>query len=147
MIIVIFAISLIATIILVNTDNEEAGIGTFMLSLVSLIVLIVLGVSVSKLRTIDDKIDLYNEQNNMITAHMEEAVYNYMGYESSTFEKLKNEDAMAIVQLYPELKSDELVLKELEVYNENVKNIMELKEEKIDGKIIKWWLYFGGSKE
>ena len=46
--------------------------------------------------------------------------------------------------MYPELKSDKLVEEQISVYEENNKKIRELKEDKIDLKVKKWWLYFGG---
>ena len=44
----------------------------------------------------------------------------------------------------PELKSDKLVEEQISVYEENNKKIRELKEDKINLKVKKWWLYFGG---
>ena len=44
----------------------------------------------------------------------------------------------------PELKSNELTNKQMDVYINNNAKIKELKERKIDTKTIKWLLYFGG---
>ena len=41
------------------------------------------------------------------------------------------------------LKSDKLIEKEIDLYEKNNKNIIKLKEQKINEKIYKWWLYFG----
>ena len=68
-----------------------------------------------------------------------------MEHEHSTFKDLANTDSyITLVTLYPELKSDELIKEEIKVYEENNKKIIALKEQKINGKIYKWWLYFGG---
>ena len=36
-----------------------------------------------------------------------------------------------------------LIEKEIDLYEKNNKKIIELKEQKINEKIYKWWLYFG----
>ena len=51
---------------------------------------------------------------------------------------------MFLVTLYPELKADTLVAKQIEIYTNNNQKIKELKEQKLYGKVYKWWLYFGG---
>ena len=53
------------------------------------------------------------------------------------------ESSITLVSLYPELKSDELVKKQIAVYQENNKKIINLKEKQIDANVAKWWLYFG----
>ena len=60
-----------------------------------------------------------------------------------TYGELKNESSITLVSLYPDLKSDELVKKQIEVYESNNKEIREMKEKKINLKVLKWWLYFG----
>ena len=45
--------------------------------------------------------------------------------------------------MYPELKSDNLVTKQIELYVENNKQIKKLKSEKLDYNLMAWWLYFG----
>ena len=54
---------------------------------------------------------------------------------------LKN--AMTLVALYPELKSDILVQSQIKVYVDNNKQIKELKSMAINASILRWWLYFG----
>jgi hypothetical protein len=44
----------------------------------------------------------------------------------------------------PKLKSNELVVKEIDVYVKNNNKIKSLKEDKINYNADKWWLYFGG---
>lgn len=51
---------------------------------------------------------------------------------------------MTLITLYPELKSDKLVQKQINIYVDNNKKIKILKEKQINGKVLKWWLYFGG---
>lgn len=55
---------------------------------------------------IPEMISMYEEENNQIESQIGELVNKYMEYEGSTFKDLKNEDSVALVSLYPELKSD-----------------------------------------
>ena len=74
---------------------------------------------------------------------MNALVEQYMNYESGTYGELKGESSITLVSLYPELKADTLVTKQIEVYIANNEKIKELKEKKIDLSVKKWWLYFG----
>lgn len=96
--------------------------------------------------TLDQKIEMYEAENSAIEERIDTIVDAYMVYESETFEKYKpqkNEDVMTLVSLFPELKSDTVVQKEIELYVENNNKIKELKEKKIDVSKAKWRLYFG----
>lgn len=112
-------------------------------SIASLIAVIVFAVNVSNLKVIDQKIDMYQEENAHIESQIAESVKQYQEYETGIFTEVKSESAMTLVVLYPELKSDVLVAKQIEVYIANNEKIKELKETKIDGAISRWWLYFG----
>ena len=50
---------------------------------------------------------------------------------------------MVAISLYPELKSNELVAKQLEIYTANNEQIKKLKAEQANLSTSKWWLYFG----
>lgn len=91
---------------------------------------------------IDDKIIMYEEENLKIEAQIGVLVEQYMSYEKETLTEFKGNE-MALVSLYPELKSDTLVQQQITVHTENNAKIKELKEKKIDLKLSKWWLYFG----
>ena len=93
--------------------------------------------------TIDKKISMYKEENTSIEENIDALVKGYMNFETSTYGELKDEDSINLVFLFPELKSDALVQKQIEVYIENNNQIKELKEEKIDLSKSKWKLYFG----
>jgi hypothetical protein len=112
--------------------------------LCALTAIIVLGVKVSNLEVIDDKIAMYQEENTKIEEQIVTAVEGYQKYETDIFKNAKTDSAIALVSLYPELKSDTLVQKQIEVYVSNNKNITYLKEQQIQGDVYRWWLYFGG---
>lgn len=94
-------------------------------------------------REIDQRIAMYEEENEKIEANIDAIVSNYMDFESSTYEKLKNQNAIDLVSTFPELKSDKFVQKQIEVYIANNDQMKKLKEKKIELSSKKWHLYFG----
>ena len=120
-----------------------AGVITGVVSLFFLIWLFILIIRVGTGYTIDDKIAMYEEENASIEESIDVTVKNYMNFETSTYDELKDKDAMNLVSLFPELKSDTLVQKQIEVYVKNNDRIKELKEEKIELQKVKFYLYFG----
>ena len=151
MILVILGICIIATILswifLEKTDGGAAIAFVFLSGcglVTSLFATIALGVNVLELSMIDSKITMYQEENTKIEQQVANVVTQYQEYETKTFIAVAPEDLMTLVSLYPELKSDKLVQKQIDVYVDNSKKIKSLKERQIDGKVVKWWLYFGG---
>lgn len=121
-----------------------ATTGGFLGTLISVIMFVCLCVNVSKLRVIDERIEMYQEENATIESEIDILVKEYMEYESAVFKDTTTESSITLVSLYPELKADELVSSQLNVYLANNQKIKELKEERINGSVTRWWLYFGG---
>ena len=156
MIILLFIISitmLIISIIFNKKGNEArkdtAGwfISLILFGFITIICLFVtLGctASVVKSKYIVEKITMYEQQNKQIEEQIDTVVKQYQEYESDTYIKTSSESSITLVSLYPDLKSDELVKKQIKVYQDNNKKITELKEKQINAKVSKWWLYFGG---
>jgi hypothetical protein len=95
---------------------------------------------------IDKKIQLCIDENAKIEKDVDSIVKQYMDYEQETFDKSRIEydgDAMTLVSLFPELKSDALVSQQISIYTSNQREIKRLKEEKIDLIKMRWMLYFG----
>ena len=65
-----------------------------------------------------------------------------MNHESEVFDRSDTESLIVLIQMYPELKSDELVKNQIDVYISNNNKIKSLKEAKINYELSKWWLYF-----
>lgn len=92
---------------------------------------------------LDSRIELYQSQNAEIESKVQATVASYLTHEKQTYKDLKPDNAIAIVSAYPELHGNELVKKQIEVYEDNNKKILGLKEEKLNQSVYKWWLYFG----
>lgn len=126
-----------------------AGIAEFII-IISIICNIV---GLADLKVADKKIAMYEEENTNIQNQVSEIVKNYQDYEKNTYSEslksvdLSNTDVVVLAQLYPDLKADEMVKKQIEIYQDNNNKIKELKEQKINNELCKWWLYFGEEKE
>lgn len=143
MIILLFLIFLGLTVLTILADVGDLAYFPIFGTFVCLIAGIVLCINVSGGTVIDKKIAMYQKENTKIENQMDVLVSQYMKFETDTYGELKNESSITLVSLYPDLKSDELVKKQIEVYESNNKEIREMKEKKINLKVLKWWLYFG----
>lgn len=151
MIFVILGICILVTILSgIISEKTESGV-PFAFAVLSwfglailLIAIIVLGVRVSQLSVIDSQIEMYQEENTQIEQQIANVVCQYQQYETEIFTTVAPEDSISLVALYPELKSDTLVQKQIDVYVANNEMIKALKEKQINGSVLRWWLYFGG---
>lgn len=154
MLIVLFIISLIFILIgyfCIKADDEKNeflfGVGTTisLTGVISIFIILVAVISctieVSNSTVVDNKIAMYQEENKKIEKEITSVVNSYKDYEK---EVISNTGEMATILVrFPELKSNELVSKQIQIYVDNNNNIKKLKEEKINYTIYKWWLYFG----
>lgn len=111
-------------------------------TVICVIVLTSLLASFSHSFVVDDKIDMYQDQNTKIEKDISTIVESYKNYEANTFAKCKSNPTL-VLSMYPQLESNTLVKEEINVYVKNNNKIRKLKEEKIDYGVTRWWLYFG----
>lgn len=140
LIILILFIALFA--ILANSDYELAEVCGGAIFFI-LCVMVIFGFLLSGRLTIDDKIALYEEENKKIESEVALIVENYKKFEYNTFTELKTDSIITLVTLFPELKSNELVNRQLDLYIGNNNEIKSLKESRINKRFYAWWLYFG----
>lgn len=140
----IIGIGLICCIFIDNDIGEVfSGFGLF-ISVVALIGIIInIGILING-RTLDDKIAMYEQENAAIEQSVDVFVKDYYRHESDTYSSLTPENAVLFASAYPELQSNELATKQLEIYVENNNNIKELKKDQINLSRNRFWLYFGG---
>lgn len=145
MLIVLLIISILIFLYMVFViEDEELAIAPICGFVIKLGILIYFIAQLVGLRVIDEKIELYQTQNNEIENKVAEVVKQYMEHENKTFSELKpNESYITLVTLYPELKSDKLIEEEINLYEDNNKKILSLKEQKVNASIYRWWIYFG----
>lgn len=149
MVLVTFVVALVAFLISSAIwDRDEylsAGAIKF-ISIIIMIVSLIIGMisvfELSSAHNIDQKIELYTQENAAIEERISGLVNGYMSYEKETYQEFSG-DAMTILTVYPELKSDTLVQEQIRLYNENYQKVVTLKAEKINVSRAKWILYFG----
>ncbi len=76
---------------------------------------------------LDSRIELYQSQNAEIESKVQATVASYLAHERQAYKDLKPDNAIAVVSAYPELHSNELVKKQIEVYEDNNKKILKKK--------------------
>jgi hypothetical protein len=128
-----------------DNDGICAGIAIVgaIITLITLIFTLEFGYACSSEKAINAKIEMYQQENQYIETVVAETVKNYQDYEVQTFSKLKPQEIMVAISMYPELKSNELVAEQLKIYTSNNDTIKALKTKQIDLMTKKWWLYFG----
>lgn len=150
MIIVFIILTILAVVVGIFTydDYENASYisicGAFFLGVIDLFIAVAIIYYYLNGCVASEKIKMYKEENKNIETQIDTLVKEYMEYEGKTLKEFKSDSSITLVSIYPNLKSDELVKQQIKAYTENNKKIKELEEVKIELKIGKWLLYFGG---
>lgn len=145
MFILLFVIAVALIVLVVLNEDLAEGFG-ILGCLIGFIALIGIFVNIGYLvhgRTLDDKIAMYESENAAIEQSVDVLVKDYYKHESDTYSSLKPENAVLFASAYPELQSNELATKQLEIYVDNNNKIKELKEDQINLSKNRFWLYFG----
>ena len=145
MFILLFVIAVVLIVLAVLNEDLAEGFVTLG-GLIGFIALIGIFVNIGLLvrgRTLDDKIAMYEQENAAIEQSVDVLVKDYYKHESDTYSSLTPENAVLFASAYPELQSNELATKQLEIYVENNNNIKELKKDQINLSRNRFWLYFG----
>lgn len=145
MFILLFVIAVALIVATVLWEDLAEGFG-ILGGLIGFIALIGIFVNIGYLvhgRTLDDKIAMYEQENAAIEQSVDVLVKDYYKHESDTYSSLKPENAVLFASAYPELQSNELATKQLEIYVDNNNKIKELKEDQINLSKNRFWLYFG----
>lgn len=128
-----------ATEIFSSGDN---AVSIFMIFIGVVIGMILFAMLIMWSPMIDEKIVLYQEENTKIEEQIASVISDYQEYELGIIKECAPDKAVTMISLYPELKSDTLVAKQVDVYLENNNKIKQLKEEQINQKVIGWWFNF-----
>lgn len=148
MLIVLTVVGILLTALFIWLDEWDGGfllpgIITGMGTVIAVIALVCNIANIANDKIIDQKIAMYQEENASIEAQIANCVAEYQQYETKVISEVTAENAMTLVSLYPDLKSDTLVAKQIEIYIANNNAIKSLREEQLDIKIARWWVYFG----
>lgn len=92
------------------------------------------------------EVKLYEQENEKIEKRIDLLTKKYMDHESDFYKNFKKGDGVVLVELFPELKSNELVSEQLKVYERNNNKLLKAKKDEVYCNTAKWWLYFGGKR-
>ena len=94
--------------------------------------------------SIEEKIEIYEEQNAQIEQSIDAAVKAYCEHEQITYTQMSDGAIALVAAAYPELASSELVKTQMEVWTSNSYELKELKSDLVDFHRAQYFLYFGG---
>lgn len=132
-----------------NYDSLGFGFSVvgIILSIIFGVALLITSAQYTQIFSIDERLAIYQEENKIIEEQISTIVSEYKNYESEIFKNTKPESITTLIAKYPELKSDTLVQKQIEIYVNNNNKIKELKIEQANYIPIRWWLFFNSNKE
>ncbi len=100
-------------------------------------------VDVSVSSTLPSKIQILEDTNTQMEKDINIAIQKYCEYENKTYVELKQNELTLAFEIYPDLKTNELVTSYINVIIDNRNEIKNLKLKYASSHIQKWWLYFG----
>lgn len=155
MALVLLSVGILAIIagVIINAHTYEDGLALTLIvigvivALIGVVATLACGILLTDNMYVDEKIEMYEEENKKIEQEIADVVNRYIEHEAEvmnkTSEKIEPGDSIYAVLAYPELNSSELIAEQIKIYYENNSKIKQLKEDKINIKVYKWWLYFG----
>lgn len=93
---------------------------------------------------IQEKIQIYEDQNTQIEQSIDAAVQAYCEHEQITYVQMSDGAVALVAAAYPELASSELVKTQMEVWTSNSNELKDLKSDLVDFHRAQYFLYFGG---
>lgn len=93
---------------------------------------------------IQEKIEIYEDQNAQIEQSIDAAVKAYCEHEQITYVQMSDGAVALVAAAYPELASSELVKTQMEVWTSNSSELKDLKSDLVDFHRAQYFLYFGG---
>lgn len=93
---------------------------------------------------IEEKIQIYEDQNTQIEQSIDAAVKAYCEHEQITYVQMSDGAVALVAAAYPELASSELVKTQMEVWTSNSHELKDLKSKLVDFHRAQYFLYFGG---
>lgn len=140
--IILFILILIFIIALIR-DNDLAS-PAFFFSIIMTGVLIGVGVSYNNTKsTAASKLEVLNEQNEIVLKQIEPLIQQALNYESDTYKefKLTPENIVAFGNMYPQLQANSFIQSQIDIIVENQKEIKDLKLEIASLNAYHLWLF------
>ena len=140
--ILLFIFILILIISIIN--NSDTAMPALFFVMVTIGVLIGVGVSYNNVKsTAPSKLEVLNEQNEIVLAQIEPLVQQALNYESGTYKKFKMtpENIVAFGNMYPQLQANSFIQSQINIIVENQKEIKDLKLRIASLNAYRLWLF------
>lgn len=134
---------LIFTISIIN-DNPDTGAPALFFAIVTACALIGVGVSYNNIKsTSTSKLEVLNEQNEIVLAQIEPLVQQTLNYESNTYKELKltPENIVTFGNMYPQLQANSFIQSQIDIIINNQNEIKNLKLQKASLNAYRLWLF------
>jgi hypothetical protein len=144
MLYILLIIGLILFIIgLIKNEEVLGGFGLAILVVAMFVLLVVGGVYNYQSSTIDNRLNVVEEQNQIVLSQIEPLVQHALEYESDTYKEFKLDAAkvIAFTQLYPDLKANSFLNKQIDIIVANQEEIKQLKLSKASLNAYHFWLW------
>ena len=144
MLYILLVIGLILLIIGVTRYEEIlASLGVVIFVVFLCVTAIVVGVYNYDKSTIDNRLTILEEQNQIVLAQIEPLVQHALEYESNTYKdfKLDANKLIAFTQLYPDLKANSFLNRQIDIILANQVEIKQLKLDKASLNAYHFWLW------
>lgn len=92
---------------------------------------------------IDAQIEVCEQENTKLESAIAIVVKDYLDHEEITYSEMTNDTATTWVSILPELQSNEIIIKQMNIIQENSATIRKLKNDKINLGIWRFLIYFG----
>lgn len=135
--ILIFIIGLIA-------DIEDLSMSAFLFMIIITGTLIGVGISYNNVKsTAASKLEVLNEQNELVLTQIEPLVQQALNYESNTYKefKLTPENIIAFGSMYPQLQANSFIQSQIDIIINNQNEIKNLKLQKASLNAYHLWLF------
>ena len=141
-------ILLVIGIVFIICGSFQNGEGTIVLGFIvgfpSLIALLIAGgIYNYDSSTINSRLAVLEEQNTTVLTQIEPLVQQALEYESNTYKDLKLDAAkiIAFTQLYPDLKANSFLNKQIDIIIANQEEMKQLKLDKASLNAYHFWLW------
>ena len=134
--ILIFIISIV--------DDSDIAMPAFFFTIVIIGALVGVGLSYNNVKsTAASKLEVLNEQNEIVLKQIEPLVQQAMYYESNTYKefKLTPENIVAFGSMYPQLQANSFIQSQINIIVENQKEIKDLRLEIASLNAYRLWLF------
>lgn len=130
MLYILLFIFILILIISIFNDRDATVMPALFFACITTVVLIGVGVSYNNVKsTATSKLEVLNEQNEIVLSQIEPLVQQALNYESNTYKefKLTPENIVAFGNMYPQLQANAFIQSQINIIVENQKEIKDLK--------------------